>query len=72
MNPETSFIHLEGSPSAELSQHAGSCSARYVSYVQPSALISDSLDQIMKNHTLVRTTDEANVDWALCDSQVEA
>lgn len=71
MNPEVMFIHLEPSPSAGLSQLYDSSSSRYINFAQPSAVISDSLDQIMKNHTLVQS-DDANVEWALCDSRVEA
>ena len=71
MKTEFHVVYLDATPSARKTPASGSCSARYVSYAQPSTLISDSLDQIMKNHTLVRS-DEAVTDWAICDTQVEA
>ena len=71
MKTEFHVVYLDATPSARQTPASSSCSARYVSYAQPSALISDSLDQIMKNHTLVRA-DEAVTDWAICDTQVEA
>jgi hypothetical protein len=71
MKLDMNIVYLESSPSAQPAPVFGSTSSRYVTYTQPSAVISDSLDQIMKNHTLVRA-DDVSVDWSLSDSQVEA
>ncbi len=69
MKTEFQVVYLEITPSARDPLNSGSFSSRYVSYVQPSALISDSLDQIMKNHTLVRA-DEPTTNWSICDTLV--
>lgn len=67
MKTEAKEIYLEVPPSAHFLSGGSSLSACYVSYEQPSAVILDSLDQIMKNHTVLRS-DSVSVDWVVGDS----
>lgn len=71
MKTEAEVVYIEAPPSARLVPDSLSSSARYVSYEQPSAVILDSLDQIMKNHTVVRAH-SVSVDWVVGDSLKEA
>lgn len=71
MNTEPEVVYLEVPPSARFLSCGPSRSASYVSYEQPSAVILDSLDQIMKNHTVVRSN-SVSVDWVVGDSLDEA
>ena len=64
LNVKTALLELR--PSANYVAASMSTSSRYVSYVPPSTVISDSLDQIMKNHTLV-CAELDSVEWALSD-----
>lgn len=67
MKTEAEVVYLEVPPSACFLSGSPSLSARYVSYEQASAVILDSLDQIMKNHTIVRSN-SVSVDWVVGDS----
>ncbi len=71
MKPNVRTIYLELRPSAKYVAANTSTSSRYVSYAQPSTVISDSLDQIMKNHTLV-CAEPGSVEWALSDAKDRA
>lgn len=71
MKTEPEVVYIDAPPSARFVSDNLSLSARYVSYEQPSAVILDSLDQIMKNHTVIRT-DSVNVDWVVGDSAAQA
>jgi hypothetical protein len=71
MKTEPEVVYIEASPSARFVSDSLSLSARYVSYEQPSAVILDSLDQIMKNHTVMRAN-VVSVDWVVGDSVAEA
>jgi hypothetical protein len=71
MKTDAEVVYLEAPPSARFVSAGSSLSARYVSYEQPTAVILDSLDQIMKNHTVVRSNSVC-VDWIVGDSLEEA
>ncbi|MEY2151093.1 hypothetical protein AB7849_09260 [Rhodanobacter sp. 115] len=71
MKTEAEVVYIEAPASARFVSDSPSSSARYVSYEQPSAVILDSLDQIMKNHTVMRTNN-VSVDWVVGDSLEEA
>ena len=71
MKTEPEVVYIDAPPSARFVSDNLSLSARYVSYEQPSAVILDSLDQIMKNHTVIRT-DSGSVDWVVGDSAAQA
>lgn len=57
---------LDHSP-IELEQVQAASSARYVSFSQGSAVLLESLDQVMKNHTVLHH-ELPMTDWALSDS----
>ncbi len=71
MKTEPEMVYIEAPPSARFVSGSSSLSASYVSYQQPTTVILDSLDQIMKNHTVMRT-DNVSVDWVVGDSVAEA
>lgn len=71
MKTEPEVVYIEAPPSARFVSDSLSLSARYVSYEQPSAVISDSLDQIMKNHTVIHIN-SVSVDWVVGDSAEQA
>ncbi len=71
MQPNVKTVYLEVRPSAKYVVVNTSTSSKYVSYVQPSTVMSDSLDQIMKNHTVVSAEPES-VEWALSDPKARA